>query len=71
MINSIKPKSGLRLVFLLCLFVLPAAPIFYAPDLANTGAEALAEKVTIYRDTFGVPHVYGQTDAAAVFGRFR
>jgi penicillin amidase len=28
----------------------------------------LAKTVTIYRDTFGVPHVYGPTDAACVFG---
>jgi len=24
--------------------------------------------VTIYRDTYGVPHVYGPTDASVVFG---
>jgi penicillin amidase len=28
----------------------------------------LADAVTIYRDSFGVPHVYGETDAAAAFG---
>lgn len=28
----------------------------------------LAESVTIYRDSYGVPHVYGKTDASAVFG---
>lgn len=27
-----------------------------------------AENITIYRDDFGVPHVYGKTDADAVFG---
>ncbi|MFT5955331.1 MAG: acyl-homoserine-lactone acylase [Cyclobacteriaceae bacterium] len=27
-----------------------------------------AEDVTIYRDDFGVPHIYGKTDADAVFG---
>ncbi len=30
--------------------------------------EALARSVTIQRDTFGVPHVYGPTDASVVFG---
>ena len=30
--------------------------------------EARASQVTIYRDDFGVPHVYGKTDADAVFG---
>lgn len=28
----------------------------------------LASQVTIYRDTYGVPHVYGRSDASAVFG---
>ena len=27
-----------------------------------------AENVTIIRDDFGVPHIYGKTDADAVFG---
>ena len=31
-------------------------------------AEAMASSVTIYRDRFGVPHVYGPTDASVVFG---
>jgi acyl-homoserine lactone acylase PvdQ len=37
-----------------------------AVDAARSAA--LAKSVTIYRDTFGVPHVYGPTDAACVFG---
>ena len=28
----------------------------------------LARTVTIYRDTYGVPHVFGRTDASTVFG---
>jgi acyl-homoserine-lactone acylase len=32
------------------------------------GVEPLAEQVVIYRDAYGVPHVHGETDAAAVFG---
>jgi acyl-homoserine-lactone acylase len=31
-------------------------------------SEKLARQVTIYRDTYGVPHVFGRTDAATVFG---
>ena len=31
-------------------------------------AEKIARSVTIYRDTYGVPHVYGPTDASCVFG---
>jgi hypothetical protein len=30
--------------------------------------EKIACSVTIYRDTYGVPHVYGPTDASVVFG---
>src|SRR5687768_7620521 len=30
--------------------------------------EHLARTVTIYRDTYGVPHVFGRTDASTVFG---
>jgi acyl-homoserine-lactone acylase len=30
--------------------------------------DRLAAKVTIYRDKFGVPHVFGQTDATTAFG---
>ena len=29
---------------------------------------SLARNVTIYRDTYGVPHVFGRTDASTVFG---
>ena len=31
-------------------------------------AEKLARSVTIYRDSFGVPHIFGKTDASVVFG---
>jgi acyl-homoserine-lactone acylase len=35
---------------------------------ATARAASLAKTVTIYRDTFGVPHVYGPTDVSCVFG---
>src|SRR2546421_4468273 len=35
---------------------------------ADARVERLAHSVTIYRDTYGVPHVYGPTDASCVFG---
>ena len=31
-------------------------------------SQQLARTVTIYRDTYGVPHVFGRTDASTVFG---
>jgi penicillin amidase len=35
---------------------------------AGDELESLARNVTIYRDTYGVPHVFGRTDASTVFG---
>jgi penicillin amidase len=46
-----------RLLFLLIL-----------PLLASHGPRTLADDVTIYRDRYGIPHVFGRTDAATVFG---
>src|SRR5688572_6231789 len=42
--------------------------VFAASLCAQTRAERLAKMVTIYRDTYGVPHVFGRTDASTVFG---
>jgi acyl-homoserine lactone acylase PvdQ len=39
-----------------------------AADPELTRLEAMAESVTIIRDSYGVPHIYGPTDAAVVFG---
>ena len=38
------------------------------PGTSTHSLEAKAENVTIIRDDFGVPHIYGKTDADAVFG---
>jgi acyl-homoserine-lactone acylase len=48
--------------FLLALIV----PLTITAALANPAQ--VAKSVTIYRDTYGVPHVYGPTDASCVFG---
>lgn len=39
-----------------------------AAHAALPASAELASQVTIHRDTWGVAHVYGKTDAAAVFG---
>ncbi|MBL0028888.1 MAG: penicillin acylase family protein [Rhodanobacteraceae bacterium] len=45
----------------------PAATVEVAvPEAARL--QALAQRVEIIRDDFGVPHIYGKTDADAVFG---
>lgn len=36
--------------------------------LSGPAEERMAGEVTIHRDTYGVPHVYGPTDASVVFG---
>ena len=41
-------------------------PVATAADLRRM--EALARAVTIYRDTWGVPHIAGATDESAMFG---
>ncbi|MBI3504208.1 MAG: penicillin acylase family protein [Proteobacteria bacterium] len=58
-----------RVLFLaaLCALLVPRpAYAFQSSDLARW--QATAARVTIIRDTYGVPHVYGKTDADAVFG---
>jgi acyl-homoserine-lactone acylase len=46
-----------------------AAQARHAPAAGNLSAwEKQAQNVTIIRDDWGIPHVYGKTDADAVFG---
>jgi acyl-homoserine-lactone acylase len=42
--------------------------ILAAPLCAASDTRQLARSVTIYRDTYGVPHIRAKTDAGAVFG---
>src|SRR5215217_582874 len=46
--------------------ILVALLFCHADAVANSAS--LARTVTIYRDTYGVPHVFGRTDASTVFG---
>jgi acyl-homoserine lactone acylase PvdQ len=39
-----------------------------APDSEHSRLEREAQNVTITRDTWGIPHIHGKTDADAVFG---
>jgi acyl-homoserine-lactone acylase len=50
-------------LIIFCRFVSAQTPV---PIEAKS--EKLAGEVTIYRDVYGVAHVFGRTDAAAVFG---
>ena len=60
-----------RCILVLALFVSACnqAPPLLAPDGPEmTAWKTRAEGVTIIRDDWGVPHVYGKTDADVVFG---
>jgi acyl-homoserine-lactone acylase len=59
--------TGATTSLLLAVCVLDAQPgPRGAPEVASW--EAQAQRVTIYRDTWGIAHVYGTSDADAVFG---
>jgi acyl-homoserine-lactone acylase len=57
-------RHVLAVALSVCSLLLPR--VGHADDLARWKAQA--ERVTIIRDTWGVPHVYGKTDADAIFG---
>jgi acyl-homoserine-lactone acylase len=58
----------------LCLVTATAAAIALQAVPATTvraatpAVEKMAQSITIYRDEWGVPHIYGPTDASCVFG---
>ena len=51
-----------------CLLLLVFVVACTQPDNEQTRWQSHADNVTIIRDDFGVPHIYGKTDANAVFG---
>ncbi|MEM9141741.1 MAG: penicillin acylase family protein [Bacteroidota bacterium] len=53
---------------ILSLLVFASCGVTDETDLEVQRWKAQAERVTIMRDDFGVPHIYGKTDADAVFG---
>ena len=67
--NSKSSLTTVHLVILVAALFFCQADVFTQPQnrSANAG-DSLARNVTIYRDTYGVPHVFGKTDASTVFG---
>ncbi|HXD30309.1 MAG TPA: penicillin acylase family protein [Pyrinomonadaceae bacterium] len=54
---------------LACLHILLlVSALVCSAQTTRVSPEKLASQVTIYRDSYGVPHVFGRTDAAAAFG---
>ncbi len=69
-VASISLRTNVRLVavaVLLAAFMSASLPATAARSV-NAKAQKIARSVTIYRDVYGVPHVYAPTDASAVFG---
>ena len=59
----LKTLPAVALLGLMSMNAAVAAPVADAPRW-----EASAQRVSILRDKWGIPHVYGQSDADAVFG---
>ena len=55
-----------KLLLLLLLPIHLVAQNFTSTEISRW--EKQAQNITIIRDNFGVPHIYGKTDADAVFG---
>src|SRR5262245_32968951 len=59
--NSVFKTVGIAALMLVSVLVTEVQP-------AGARVERLARSVTVYRDNYGVPHIYGPTDASCVFG---
>src|SRR5919205_2028057 len=59
--NSVFKAIGITALVLVSMLVTTV-------QAAEARVEKLARSVTIYRDSYGVPHIYGPTDASCVFG---
>ncbi|HKV41373.1 MAG TPA: acylase, partial [Blastocatellia bacterium] len=60
-------RHCVRLATSLSLVAIVTATAF-AASRPNMRLERLARSVTIYRDNYGVPHIFGPTDPSCVFG---
>ena len=63
---SLKHSPFSKLLFVVLFLVTACSQ--QAADTEFARLQARAEKVTIIRDDFGVPHIYAKTDADAIFG---
>lgn len=65
--NHIYPPKPMKSFLLLLLFPLSVLAQTFTPAEVSRYQQQ-AKRVTIIRDTWGIPHIYGKTDADAVFG---
>jgi penicillin amidase len=64
----VKLSQSIRYFCIIAVLILTNCLLCIKVISADKNTEKLADSVTIYRDTYGVPHVYGKTDASVVFG---
>src|SRR5262249_39022558 len=57
-----------RLISLVCAAAAASCTLQGTAQTDSAGLQRQAQNVTIIRDTWGIPHVFGKTDADAVFG---
>src|SRR5262245_61518131 len=69
-IREMKKSALIRTAAFAALFValVTQVPLSRKAAAQNTTLEKIARSITIYRDNWGVPHVYGPTDASVIFG---
>ncbi|MGA9769340.1 MAG: acylase [Blastocatellia bacterium] len=60
-------RVALRSLSVIAIMLTFSAAAFPATK-TDAKLEKIARSVTIYRDAYGVPHIYGPTDASCVFG---
>jgi len=53
---------------LIAMGLLALSALWYIPQVARAQQKIDPAKVTIVRDTYGVPHIYGKTDAETAYG---
>ncbi|HEY0729838.1 MAG TPA: penicillin acylase family protein, partial [Pyrinomonadaceae bacterium] len=66
--TSLRSNPGGLLLIVVAVLFFAEANVVAAFQKAGNDPAKLARTVTIYRDTYGVPHVFGRTDASTVFG---
>src|SRR6185369_17420294 len=62
------PLCGLMMSSMFRRFALALLLIFAFEAVIFAQANYLARNVTIYRDTYGVPHIFGKSDASTAYG---
>jgi acyl-homoserine-lactone acylase len=61
-------SRSIRVLVIITILIFSHGLIISQAYAADQKSVRLANSVTIYRDSYGVPHIFGKTDASVVFG---